>query len=142
MVPRNSSQDQLTDNIVTIDIPLTEMSSPARKYTGSSQTMQSQDSGLSHGSVDMSGVRFESLKIRPDTYNSNNNNEEEDDAKDGFLFDFPLGDCLWDCYSFTRDICLSYYKWFLFILYNIYLILGIHRTWHKVSRHVRDMVND
>lgn len=127
MLPYNSSQDQLTDSIVTINIPLRRMSCPPhRKYTGSSLTMDSRDSGLSQGSH-LNRIRVDEL----DDYRNNNNNEDKD-QKAGHSFRLPAVDFLMGCCSFTRDICLSYYKWFLFICYNVYWILGILRTWHKV----------
>lgn len=132
MLPRGSSHDHLTDDIVTIDIPLTPMSPAARKLTSSRHMSQSRDSGLSQGSDHMNSVRIGSLKSDLTAYKDKNDNEEDDSNK-GFSFDFPLGDCLCGCYSSTRDICLSYYKWFLFALYNVYWITGIHKTWHKVS---------
>ena len=39
------------------------------------------------------------------------------------------------CHLWTScmGICRSYLKWVLLILYNAYLILGVYRTWNKVS---------
>ena len=37
-------------------------------------------------------------------------------------------------YQWNKALYLRLLKWLLFILYNVYLIVGVNRTWSKVSK--------
>lgn len=142
MLPPDSSDHHLTDSMAVEDhksIVLNEM--PVRgcnrrtTYTaatvmGSSDTVASFDSGLStdstHCPIQMDKVRGQSVR----DYLTTGTGDGDDEKEKGFPF--PLIDCLCDTFTFVRDICFSYLKWFLFVVYNVYWIYGIHQTWHKV----------
>jgi hypothetical protein len=135
-ISRDSSQDQLTENDI-VTITLTEIPSSTRKFSRSANAMTSLNNGLNSG--DLNGIQINDQRIAADRLNNNIEDEEDSGTKrrkKRWLAMNSAVDCLMDCYSFTCDICLSYYKWVLFILYNIYWIIGIQRTWHKVSPYV------
>ena len=43
-----------------------------------------------------------------------------------------VSECLSSQTTLVKSVAKKYYKWLLLVIYNVYLIFAIYKTWHKV----------
>ena len=115
--PGNSKKEgkEMSAPQVMVTIPLEE------KITEMDAT--SRDTGIEDASSDQ-------ISSRGSSDNDLKKLACEEERPSAFTLTFAFW---WSRCQGPLDICRRYFKWLLLILYNGYLILGVHRTWSKVS---------